>query len=50
MLEEFSKTVKAQLYERANSPLIGSFLIAWCIWNHRFIMVLLSELSFQEKN
>lgn len=49
MLEEFSKTVKAQLYERTSSPLLGSFIIAWCIWNHRFIMVLFSELSFQEK-
>lgn len=49
MLEEFSKTVKAQLYERASSPLLGSFTIAWCIWNHRFIMVIFSELSFQEK-
>lgn len=49
MLEEFSKTVKAQLYERASSPLLGSFAIAWCIWNHRFIMVIFSELSFQEK-
>lgn len=49
MIEEFSKTVKAQLYERTSSPLLGSFIIAWCIWNHRFIMVLFSELSFQEK-
>lgn len=49
MLEEFSKTVKSQLYERASSPLLGSFIIAWCIWNHRFIMVIFSELSFQEK-
>lgn len=49
MFEEFSKTVKAQLYDRANSPLLGSFIIAWCIWNHRCIMVIFSELSFQEK-
>lgn len=49
MIEEFSKTVKSQLYERASSPLLGSFIIAWCIWNHRFIMVIFSELTFQEK-
>lgn len=49
MLEELSKEVKAQLYDRAKSPLFGGFVIAWLAWNIRAILVLFSELKYAEK-
>lgn len=49
MLEELSKTVKAQLYERVSSPLLGSFLIAWCGWNYKFVLVLISSMDAEKK-
>jgi len=49
MLEELSKEIKAQLYDRAKSPLFGGFIIAWLGWNLRAILVLFSELKYAEK-
>ena len=31
MLEEFEKSVKATLYDRLTSPLVGSLVTAWSI-------------------
>lgn len=49
MLAESIKTIKAQLYERASSPLFSVFIISWCLWNYRFIMVISSKSSISEK-
>lgn len=49
VLSESVKTIKAQLYERATSPLISVFMISWCIWNYRLIMVVFSDSSVMEK-
>jgi len=49
MLNELTKSVKANLYERATSPLFGTFLISWCIWNYKTIFVLTSSLPVHEK-
>ncbi|MCL5801612.1 MAG: hypothetical protein M1283_03690 [Gammaproteobacteria bacterium] len=49
MLDELTKTIKAQLYERATSPLLSSFLLSWLAWNYRFVIVLLSSMPVTEK-
>jgi hypothetical protein len=49
MWDDLTKTVKAQLYERASSPLFGSFALAWGAWNYKFIMVVLSSMTATEK-
>lgn len=49
MLNDLSKSIKAQLYERVSSPLLASFVISWAIWNYRFILVLVSSMSAPEK-
>ncbi len=49
MWNDILKTIKAQLYERAISPLSGVFVLSWCLWNYRFITVLFSSLSVTEK-
>jgi hypothetical protein len=33
----------------ANSPLFGSFVIAWLCWNHRFVVVLFSSLPIDQR-
>ncbi len=49
MLNDTIKTIKAQLYERASSPLLSTFLISWVIWNHRFIAVMISSMTITDK-
>lgn len=49
MLDDLTKSIKAQLYERASSPLLASFGIAWLGWNYRFVIVLLTSGSYSEK-
>jgi hypothetical protein len=48
-MEDILKSIRVQLYERAVSPLTGGFIIAWCLWNYRFFLVLFSELTLSEK-
>lgn len=38
--EELSTTVKATLYERVSSPLLGTFLFAWVVFNWKAILLL----------
>jgi hypothetical protein len=45
VLEEMIASAKAQATERLASPLTGSFLIAWCLWNYKFIVILFSAAS-----
>lgn len=49
MLSDLAKTVKAQLYERVSSPLLGAFAISWAAWNYRFVLVLVSSMPVAEK-
>lgn len=49
MLDDLSKSIKAQLYERVSSPLLASFGISWLAWNYRFVLALISSLPFNEK-
>ena len=49
MLSDLAKTVKAQLYERVSSPLLGAFAISWAAWNYRFILVLISSMPVAER-
>lgn len=49
MLDDITTTIKAQLYERVTSPLLGSFLISWCLINYKLILILFSSLPAPEK-
>lgn len=49
MLDDLSKSIKAQLYERVSSPLLASFGLSWLAWNYRFVMVITSSLPLHEK-
>lgn len=48
-MEDSLKSIKAYLYERANSPLLRTFLASWSIWNYKLILVLLSNMDVKDK-
>ncbi len=41
-MEDIFKSIKAYLYDRAASPLLGSFIVSWFVWNYRFFVILIS--------
>ena len=47
--EDIIKSIKAGLYERVTSPLIGTFIISWCLWNYKFIVILLVSSDIEKK-
>jgi len=40
MFDEFRKSLKASLYERTASPIIGAFVSAWLIFNWKLCLIL----------
>ena len=48
-VSEMFSEVKDQLHERVSSPLAGTFLISWCVWNYQFLLVLLGDMTTSEK-
>ncbi|NSM24989.1 hypothetical protein HT094_12030 [Shewanella sp. ZOR0012] len=49
MLEQISNSIKATLYDRVSSPLSSSFIISWCLWNYKILIVLFSSMKPYEK-
>lgn len=45
MFDDVGKTIKAILYDRITSPLFGTFLLSWCGWNWRLIVLFLTDSS-----
>jgi len=43
------ESIKTAVVERTVSPLFGSFVLSWSVWNYRFFMAVLSDLKFKEK-
>lgn len=43
MFEEAIKSIRAHLYERSTSPLMGSFIASWLVWNYKFILLVFSS-------
>lgn len=40
MIDEFKKSISSILYERTTSPLFGTFLFSWIVWNWKIVLVL----------
>ncbi len=49
MFDEIATQIKAQLYDRARSPLFGTFVVSWTAWNFRAVLVLFSGDSLDLK-
>lgn len=45
MIDDMGKTIKAILYDRVTSPLFGAFILSWCGWNWRLILLFLTGSS-----
>ncbi len=47
MINDFVKSISSILYERVTSPLYGTFIIAWSIWNWKilYLSIFISEKS-----
>lgn len=43
MLDEVIKSAREYFLDRVASPLTGAFVLSWCIWNYKFILVVLSD-------
>lgn len=45
MFDELKKSISAILYERTTSPLFGSFILSWTVWNWKifYITLFISE-------
>jgi hypothetical protein len=43
MIDDLLKSAKETIVERMTSPLLGSFAVAWCLWNYKFLVILFSE-------
>jgi predicted transcriptional regulator len=43
MLQDFTKNIVSNLTQRIASPLSSSFIVAWTLWNYKFIVILLSN-------
>lgn len=44
MIVEAMTNIKAVLYERLSNPWIGSFILSWCLWNYKFILLITSSI------
>jgi hypothetical protein len=45
MLNDLLQSTKETLTERLSSPLLGSFAVAWCLVNYKFLVILFSAAS-----
>ncbi len=45
MIEDILQSAKQTALERLSSPLLGSFLLSWLVWNWKFLVILFSENS-----
>ncbi len=43
VLDELLNSAKQSLLERLASPLLGGFAVAWCVWNWKFLIIVLSS-------
>lgn len=41
-MQDILTSIKSYLYDRAASPLVGAFVVAWSVWNYRFFMIIFS--------
>lgn len=48
-MTEILNSIKAILYDRAVSPLFGTFAAAWTFWNYKFFLVLFSSMEIEGK-
>ena len=48
-IDDIVNSVKAELYDRSVSPLMGSFNISWLLWNYKFILIVFANIEIEKK-
>lgn len=48
-LLELLNAVRIGLTERITSPLLGNFIISWCLWNYRLFVTIFSDGYWEDK-
>ena len=48
-MNDFLKSIKSHLYDKATSPLFGVFVLSWSAWNYKFLLVFFSSMLVDEK-
>ena len=48
-VKEFSKSMKAKMYDFTYTPFMSSMVIAWIILNHKYILIYMSSAKLDEK-
>jgi hypothetical protein len=48
MINDLLTSVKETIAERLASPLLGSFVVAWALWNYKFLVILFSAASITQ--
>jgi hypothetical protein len=48
MLSDLLDGAKKTLHERLNNPLISGFVISWCLWNWKFLIIIFSNNTASE--
>lgn len=48
-MNDFFESLRQQINERLNSPLLGAYAISWILLNYQVLIILLSELAPSEK-
>ncbi len=48
VLDDIITSTKQSFAERLASPLLGSFVAAWCVWNWKFLVILFSAATVSQ--
>ena len=48
MFDKFVKSAEDLVAERISSPILGPFAISWCLWNYKYLIILMSQNSVSE--
>lgn len=48
MIDDLLTSTKESIAERLASPLLGSFVVAWALWNYKFLVILFSAASVSQ--
>lgn len=43
MFDELVKSIRLHMSERLTSPLLGAFVVSWCVWNYKVVVILVSK-------
>lgn len=49
MIADAVTSIRAYLYEKNSSPLLGSVVVSWLFWNYRMVLLVFSDMKYAEK-